>query len=270
MARRQTEGAETWRRLLNWDRGQTASERLAAHVLRCAGYTSVDPSHPLGGRDGLKDVLCIKDGEKWVGAAYFPRGQRSFSDIQSKFLNDVQGVSRNDAVGLAFVTNQELQLAQRDQLKEEASPAKLDLFHLERIASLLDSPACYGVRLEYLDIEMTKEEQLAFIAVRDQAFDRLQEDIRTLSSRISQSDELREDFERIRTGQVPKERSRVTPVPLSNPLTGRVLGEDRVHRCSNCGYGYIVKGHGIWAATVGQPMAVTCPNCGNVDRFYSS
>ena len=47
MARRQTEGAETWRRLLNWDRGQTASERLAAHILRFEGYASIDPSHPL-------------------------------------------------------------------------------------------------------------------------------------------------------------------------------------------------------------------------------
>ena len=69
MAKRQTEGSQTWRQLKDWDRNQKASERLAAHILRIEGYKSADPSHPLGGQDGLKDIICYKNNKKWIGAA---------------------------------------------------------------------------------------------------------------------------------------------------------------------------------------------------------
>jgi hypothetical protein len=77
---------------------------------------------------------------------------------------------QNQASGLAFVVNQELRLSEREELSQFAAPVNLDIFHLERIASLLDSPPCYGLRLDFLDIEMNKEEQLAFIADRDAMF----------------------------------------------------------------------------------------------------
>jgi len=32
------------------------------------GYEAIDPSHPLGGQDGLKDIVCAKDGVKSTGA----------------------------------------------------------------------------------------------------------------------------------------------------------------------------------------------------------
>ena len=47
---RRTEGRETWHRLLEWDKGQAPSERLAALLLANEGFKNVDPSHPLGGR----------------------------------------------------------------------------------------------------------------------------------------------------------------------------------------------------------------------------
>src|SRR4051794_16159260 len=108
MNRRQTEGAETVSRLREWARDKSASERLAAHMLRMEGFKSVDPSHPLGGPDGLKDVLCERDGKKWIGAAFFPRGQQSFAATKGKFQHDLAGVATNRTAGLAFVTNQEL------------------------------------------------------------------------------------------------------------------------------------------------------------------
>lgn len=49
MARR-TEGRETYHRLLEWDKGQAASERLAALILSSEGFDGIDPSHPLGGK----------------------------------------------------------------------------------------------------------------------------------------------------------------------------------------------------------------------------
>jgi len=174
MSRRRIEGGETWCRLSEWTRGQSASERLAAQILRVEGFSSIDPSHPLGGPDGLKDVICLRDEIRWVGAAYFPRGQQSFSETAGKFSHDLGGVTANEASGFAFVTNQELSLGEREQLRERVDDIEFELLHLERIASILDSPQCYGIRLEFLDIEMTKEEQLAFIAARDAVIERLQ------------------------------------------------------------------------------------------------
>jgi hypothetical protein len=89
MIMRSRGGRETWKRLLEWDRGQADAERLAAHVLRFEGFTGIDPAHPLGGPDGLKDVVCQRAGKRWIGAAYFPRGQQSISAIREKVLHDL-------------------------------------------------------------------------------------------------------------------------------------------------------------------------------------
>jgi hypothetical protein len=167
MSRKRAAGNETWFRLREWSKGQAASERLASHILRVEGFTSIDPIHPLGGKDGLRDVICERNGTRWIGACYFPRGQQTFNAIRKKFSNDLRGVAENQVEGVAFVTNQELTQAERTKLKAEAGNAEIEIFHLERITSILDSPSCYGLRLEYLDIEMSKEEQLSLIAERD-------------------------------------------------------------------------------------------------------
>jgi hypothetical protein len=191
MSRRQTEGVETFARLRDWTRGQAAAERLAAQLLRVEGFTAIDPSHPLGGPDGLKDVICIRDKTKWIGAAYFPRGQQSSNTVTEKFMHDVAGVQANQVDGFVFVTNQELTLSEREKLKSSASGIEVELLHLERIASILDSPQCYGVRLEFLDIEMTKEEQLAFIAARDAIIEQLQNALDTVVSYLQNPDLLK-------------------------------------------------------------------------------
>jgi hypothetical protein len=166
MTKRRTDGDETWNRLLNWTKGQK-SERLAAHILSSEGFKSIDPSHPLGGKDGLKDIISIKDNLQWIGAAYFPRGQKNFAEIKKKFIGDINGIKKNKVSGLAFVTNQELTLSERKELKDIGKPHTIEIFHLERIAHILDNPQNYGIRLEFLDIELTKEEQLSFFASRD-------------------------------------------------------------------------------------------------------
>ncbi|HXO21240.1 MAG TPA: hypothetical protein VOA87_15105 [Thermoanaerobaculia bacterium] len=266
MSRRQTEGGETWSRLLRWDRGQAPSERLAAQVLRVEGYKAIDPSHPLGGQDGLKDIICVKDQIKTVGASYFPRGQQAFSMIRKKFAGDLEGVAKNVAARLAFITNQELNLGEREELRKMADTAQVDLFHLERIASILDSPWCYGIRLEFLDIEMTKEEQLAFMATVSQSSDRLEE----MLAYINRSDILREELSKLKTAQgAPKMPHHVTPVLLAgHSLMSTFGGGDKLKKCSQCGYGYLIKGWGQFAMTAGifsgQSVA-TCPKCGNVE-----
>ena len=144
---------ETWHRLREWTMGQAPSERMAAQILIDAGYNDLDPSHPLGGRDGGKDALCSKQGKTWVMAVYFPRGQKDLSEIRTKFEGDLAGALRNDAVGMAFVTNQEIRLAERDELRVIAGATELDLFHLERTTVALDKPSMAGVREQFLGIE---------------------------------------------------------------------------------------------------------------------
>lgn len=144
---------ETWHRLRGWTNGQAQSERLAAQILIDAGFEALDPSHPLGGRDGGKDALCTRNGEKWAMAVYFPRDQKDFTDILKKFSDDLAGANKNDVTGMAFVTNQELRLAEREHLNEVAGALKLDLFHLERVTTALDKPSMAGVRSQFLSID---------------------------------------------------------------------------------------------------------------------
>lgn len=145
---------ETWHRLRNWTNGQAPSERLAVQVLHQSGYEAIDPSHPLGGPDGTKDAVMQRDGEKWIMAAYFPRGQQAFSTVKAKLEGDYLGVVKNNAHGLAFVTNQEITLGDRRILSETVTGA-LDLYHLERVVSILDMPMMASVRKQFLQIDTT-------------------------------------------------------------------------------------------------------------------
>lgn len=151
---------ETWHRLREWTSGQGPSERLAAQVLSAEGFASVDPSHPLGGRDGGKDAICVKDNKQWVMAVYFPRGEKNFAEIQEKFIHDLAGAKDAGADGIAFVTNQELRLGERSDLKQRASPLAAELFHLERLTAILDRPNMVSVRRQFLGIGDNDESPL--------------------------------------------------------------------------------------------------------------
>ena len=183
---RRMEGTETWYCLLNWDKGQAASERLAGVILSHEGFRGIDPSHPLGGKDGLKDMLLTNKGRKWVGAVFFPRGQKSFSEIKKKFIHDCEGAVKKNAGGIVFVTNQELKLAERRELVDSQS-IDVQLFHLERICLLLNTPSLYGARLEFLGIDMSKEEQLSFFAEHDSKIGKIESTLTRLSYRIEKA-----------------------------------------------------------------------------------
>ena len=146
---------ETWHRLREWTSGQGPSERLAAQVLLAEGFTSLDPSHPLGGRDGGKDALCRRDGIPWAMAVYFPRGQQAFSVTKAKFLGDLFGAKDASASGIAFVTNQEVTLSEREELRKAAGAFKVELFHLERVTAIVDQPVMASVRMQFLSLEPT-------------------------------------------------------------------------------------------------------------------
>ncbi len=145
---------ETWHLLLEWTLGQTPSERMSALILDEEGFESIDPSHPLGGKDGGADALTLKAGDPWVMAVYFPRGQQSLKDITAKLVSDVEKAKSKDPrpAGVAFVTNQELRLAEREELVRAGGDTAVELYHLERITSILDRPHMAGVREQFLGI----------------------------------------------------------------------------------------------------------------------
>jgi len=164
MAIRRKRGDETWNKLLNWTEAQKASERLAGLILHAEGFNSVDPSHPLRGKDGLKDIICFRDGIHWAAASYFPNGQKLFKDILKKFLDDAKTLKVNNTQGFVFITNQYLRLNERKKLSKVTHANNVEILHLERIVHILNKPENYGTRLDFLDIEMTKEEQLSYSA----------------------------------------------------------------------------------------------------------
>ena len=109
-------------------------------------------------------MLCCKNGIRWVAAAYFPNGPKSIATIKPKFDDDAKGVDANNAGGLVFVTNQHLSNGQRERLRCGTAVPNVEIYHLERIAHVLDRPESYGVRQDYLGIDMTNEEVVAFFA----------------------------------------------------------------------------------------------------------
>lgn len=148
--------------LRDWRMGQTQAERLCATLLHTEGFSSIDPQCPLGGPDGRKDIICQKGDTKVVAAAYFPPTHQNFRSVKEKFLHDYEGVARNNATGFAFFVNQPITPTERTDLIGLTDLKLIEIYHLERITSLLDSPRGYGPRLEYLRIAMNEEEQLAF------------------------------------------------------------------------------------------------------------
>ncbi len=145
--------------LWDWRYGQAQAERLCADLLQVEGFDNIDPQCPLGGPDGCKDILCVREGRRWVGAAYFPPTRSDFSDVKNKFAHDFEGVARHGADAFTFMTNQRLTPGERAELTGMVAPITVEVYHQERIRSILDSPKGYGLRLEYLRIPMSEEEQ---------------------------------------------------------------------------------------------------------------
>lgn len=143
---------ETWHRLIDWTSGQAKSERLSAQVLAADGFSIIEPSHPLGGKDSGRDATCKRGEEEWAVAVYFPRGQQAFAEIRKKFLADVASARASGASRVVFVTNQELRLAERKHLKDRAGLVSCEVYELERITAILDRPGMAQVRQQFLGI----------------------------------------------------------------------------------------------------------------------
>lgn len=224
---------ETWHRLREWTASQAASERLAAQILLSEGFKNLEPSHPLGGKDGKIDALCDKNGKIWIMAVYFPRGQKDFKLIQKKFKTDILGTSLSKVQAFAFVTNQELSLTERKILKEHAT-IELELYHLEKITTILDQPIMAGVRKQFLGIDFT-ENRLSEI---NNDISKLQQRIESVQTggntycywmlyHFDLTKNLAYDFVIIRKGEFPLYdiRMRILDMDTNQDLLSKNLGE---------------------------------------------
>ncbi|WNG79965.1 hypothetical protein C6A86_017005 [Mycobacterium sp. ITM-2016-00316] len=86
-------------------------------------------------------------------AVYFPRHKHPFSEIRAKFRSDLESAERHMPRGFAFVTNQEVTLSERKELSELASGIEVEIFHMERIAAVLDQPLMAELRQQFLGID---------------------------------------------------------------------------------------------------------------------
>jgi hypothetical protein len=159
---------ETWHRLREWTNSQAQSERLAGQILISDGYGSLDPSHPLGGRDGGIDALCFKERKKYLMAVYFPRGQKGFKEVKKKFDSDISKAKQQAVEGFAFITNQELTLSERKSLLFNPEFSNIEIYHLERITSILDDPKMLSIRKQFLGIDYSDTDIARSISTLDQ------------------------------------------------------------------------------------------------------
>lgn len=190
----------TYQILINWDKGQAFSERMSAKLIDIEGYLEIDAQNPVGGPDGTKDIICYKNGKKYIVGCYFPNGQKAFKDIQGKVNDDLKGIAKNTAHGFIFVTNQKITPSERIELCQGHSH-ETTIYHGERVCGILDSPKGYGVRLEYLGIELSKAEQISF-----------------LSSHL----DLKQHFEEIKSAL--EQLNKVT-----NKLAGQIYSRDNIN-----------------------------------------
>jgi hypothetical protein len=153
---------ETYHRLLWWTHGQAPSERVSGHILRAEGYEGIDPSHPLGGSDQGADATCVKHGQQWVMASYFPYGPQPFSEIKKKLADDVKAARHRQPFGIAFVTNQKLTIGDRKTLTAIGGQTiAIEVYHLERIVHIVDSSDMAQIRQEFLHIPAASPGTLA-------------------------------------------------------------------------------------------------------------
>lgn len=161
--------------LREWRYGSIQAERLAASVLRLEKYQNIEPQAPLGGGDGGADLLCDRGGRFWVGAVYFPPTGQDFKDVEKKFKADLDGAKKRKRHGIIFITNQRITRGERQALVELALQEKQEciVYDVERVLGVLDSPEGYGVRVGYLRISMSPEEQIAYFASRENVLENI-------------------------------------------------------------------------------------------------
>jgi hypothetical protein len=166
---------KTEERLRSWlDASQLQRERLCAQLLPMLGsYSHVELRRPKGGPDGSRDLQAVYNGQLQVwGAVGFRNSAKDDAKdktwVRKKFKDDLQAALKENSSlqGFVFFTNVDLTPGEQDGLKRHAKEngiGHVEVFIRERMRLVLDSTEGWGCRVQFLDIEMSKEEQAAFI-----------------------------------------------------------------------------------------------------------
>lgn len=164
----------TEERLRTWlDATQSQRERLCVAVLPLLGpYSYVQPRRPKGGPDQARDLEAIMDDSVPVWGAVGFRNQVSDSPqdrkwVSNKFKSDLLAARAENPQLTAFVffTNVDVRQAEVRSLKAFAAKhgiSHCEVFYRERIRQALDTVQGMPYRLQYLGVQMSLEDQLAF------------------------------------------------------------------------------------------------------------
>jgi hypothetical protein len=157
------------------DANQVQRERMCLALLPLLGpYTRGRPRRPKGGPDGARDVEAIHEGKTLVwGAVGFRNGggldEVARRDAEEKFKSDLDNALKENPSleGFVFFTNVDLTPTRKENLTKYAQAKNIkiiDIFDLELLRHVLDSPEGLIARLQFLGIPMTPTEQVALVA----------------------------------------------------------------------------------------------------------
>lgn len=237
---------DTLHRLQYWKAGSGDSERMASLILMNDGYELVEPSNPTGGKDAGKDIKCMRDGITYFVAVYFPHSPVTVSSVEKKWDGDLGKIADN--VGFIFITNQEIPVSRREKWIKESN-RQCVVYDLERLASCLNRPMNFGARLEFLSIEMNKEEQVAFLSVVTGEIAKLNKFVSSNGMSASASRSL----------------PSVSASPLTSTLRSHAAITEKLHYCSSCRRGKWVH-DSAYSVTIG-PIELICPYCENSEIY---
>lgn len=193
----------TEERLKSWlDTNQPQRERLCVHLLPLLGdYTNVTPRRPKGGPDGARDIQAVFNNslDVWGAVGFQNTADDSKENkkwVAKKFKDDLSVALKKkaDLQGFVFFTNVDLTPGEQQKLVTHSAKNGIThcgIFYRERLRQVLDSSEGMGYRLQYLQIEMSLEEQISFI-------EKLQETrSKELKSLNEQQDQINEQVHRL-------------------------------------------------------------------------
>lgn len=223
------------------DSNQVMRERMCLALLPLLGpYTRERPRRPKGGPDGGRDIEAVYQGTIPVwGAVGFRNGggadDSARADAEDKFKADLNRALEENPSLIAFVffTNVDLTPTRIERLKIYAQRKSInivDVFDMERLRHALDSPEGLIARLQYLDISMSRTEQLSLVS---KFGNQLQ---KAVTARFDRVERTLGQIERFLDYQKPLLRLDAF-IELHNPETSSSIGNEalflRIHGLHN-------------------------------------
>jgi hypothetical protein len=214
------------------DTNQVMRERMCLALLPLLGpYTHEQPRRPKGGPDGGRDIEALYQGTAVIwGAVGFQNGggsdESARQKAEEKFKADLdRAVTENPSLaGFVFFTNVDLTPSQIERFKGYAQGKNIqiiDIFDMERLRHVLDSPEGLIARLQYLDIPMSATEQAALVS---KFGNQLQN---AVTARFDRVERTLEQMERFLDFQKPLLRLDLY-VELNQPTTSALIGDEAI------------------------------------------